>query len=87
MDFNKVTKINLGNGIEQINRYAFYNTKITSFTIHKSVKLIDSFAFSENKELETIMFDENEDENNELIIKEFAFEKCSKITSFYIPKR
>ena len=62
-------------------------TKITSLSIPKSVKVIESFAFAENKELETIIINDNDDENNELIIESFAFQNNIKLTSFKIPKQ
>ena len=55
MNFEKLTSIQFGEGITTIGKYAFYNTKITSLTIPKSVKRIMSHAFQINLEFLMIL--------------------------------
>ena len=83
MNFVNLTSITFSSSIQEIEQYAFYNTKLTQITIPQSVKLIESNAFGENKELESINFEEG---INELSIQPLAFENNEKLQKFIYQK-
>ena len=84
--FTQLKTIEFGSGILEIEKYAFYQSSIQALRFPKSVKSIQSYSFAENSQLESITFENNEDEN-ELRIDNFAFFNCEKLRSFHIPNQ
>ena len=68
--FESLTSVQLGKGITQIHDGAFYNTKLQELEITKNVILIESNAFSENKELTKITFEKIK-EGKDILINKF----------------
>ena len=86
--FTSLTSIEFGKGITQIKEGAFYDTKISQITIPKNIQKIEQLAFAGNDELTQIIFEESTDgTDEEIIIQKYAFQDCSKLQKFHIPKR
>ena len=71
MNFERLSSITFGNGVTEIEKYAFYNTSITSIIIPKNIRKIKSKAFANNNKLKMIEFEEGE---NEIIINKYSKE-------------
>ena len=85
--FEKLKTINFGKSIEEIKQYAFTGTGINELVIPASVKVIESYAFADNKELENIEFQDSNENVNELEINEFAFQNCVKLNKVTLSKK
>ena len=82
--FSKLIEIQFNEKITEIKDYAFYQSNIINVTIPKTITLIESFAFAKNNMLESIQFEEG---NDELIIENSAFNSCEKLTKINTDER
>ena len=72
---NTVTSVVVPEGVEAINKYAFYNcTKLTDVILPASCKSIGQFAFSDSKLLKNVNFD------NVKIVADYAFYNCASLS-------
>lgn len=70
-----VTSVVIPDGVETIDKYAFYNcTKLESVTVPDSCKTINAYAFAKSTALEHINF------ANVKVISNNAFDGCEKLT-------
>ena len=80
---NEITSIEIGEGITEIQKYAFYECKnLKSVTIASSVKILGYGAFYNCNNLSDVTFKDNSQIEK---IEPYVFYCCSPLTSIVIP--
>lgn len=69
-------------GLENISKYAFYNTGLTNITIPKTVHTIWDNAFGNCKKLETVIFENADD----VRYGADMLAGCDNLKTIYVPK-
>ena len=78
---NQVTSVDIGDGVESIERYAFYMfTELQFLTIGDSVRTIDDYAFYNCSSLSSVTFPSSLE-----IIQDHVFEGCNKLETVDFP--
>lgn len=72
-----LSSINLPQGIKTIGSYCFQNTGIETFTIQKTVSLIDSYCFAGCSKLKNITIEDGASYE----LDSYAFSECSSLTN------
>ena len=71
---NTVTSVVIPEGVESINKYAFYNcTKLESVTLPTTCKTIGTYAFADSVILKNVNFD------NVKVVGDYAFYNCKSL--------
>ena len=71
---NTVTSVVIPEGVETINKYAFYNcTKLTDVTLPSTCKTIGTYAFADSVVLKNVNFD------NVKVVGDYAFYNCKSL--------
>ena len=72
---NTVTSVVIPEGVETINKYAFYNcTKLTDVTLPSTCKNIGAYAFADSVLLTNVNFD------NVKVVADYAFAGCKSLS-------
>ena len=72
---NTVTSVVIPEGVEAINKYAFYNcTKLTNVTLPSTCKTIGTYAFADSVLLTNVNFD------NVKVVGDYAFYNCKSLS-------
>ena len=72
---NTVTSVVIPEGVEAINKYAFFNcTKLTDVTLPTTCKTIGEYAFADSVLLKNVNFD------NVKVVADYAFSDCKSLS-------
>ena len=76
-----LSSITFNEGLKEIGKGAFYGISLVNLQLPVTITKIEEKAFEQCRQLETLEFTPN----SEMIIGDYAFRKCIKLSSFTIP--